>query len=128
MVANDFLKMNLTEITFEEVMYVLEENGCESGELIDNYGNSAVEIDLNFDSEDGSYACVHIFPKDYVVEDDEEFDYFCDCLCSQDWECAATDYIKAFYVLVMDENGMEVLGYKDFGFTHEAFDRLQHRD
>lgn len=128
MVANDFFKMNLTEMTFEEVMYVLEENGCESGELIDNYGNSAVEIDLNFDSEDGSYACVHIFPKDYVVEDDEEFDYFCDCLCSQDWECAATDYIKAFYVLVMDENGMEVLGYKDFGFTHEAFDRLQHRD
>ena len=128
MVANDFLKMNLIEMSFEEVMYVLEENGCESGELIDNYGNSAVEIDLNFDSEDGSYACVHIFPYDYVIEDDEEFDYFCDCLCSQDWDYAATDYIKAFYVLVMDENGMEVLGYKDFGFTNEAFYGLQNRD
>lgn len=128
MVANDFLKMNLTEMTFEEVMYVLEENGCESGELIDNYGNSAVEIDLNFDSEDGSYACIHIFPKDYVVEDDEEFDYFCDCLCSQDWDCAETDYVKRFYVLVMDENGMEVLGYKNFGITKEVFDSLQYRD
>ena len=128
MVANDFSKMNLTEMFFTEVMYVLSEAECEAGEIIDNYGNSAIEVELDFDSEDGSYACVHIFPKDYVVEDDEEFDYFYDCLCSQDWDCAETDYIKAFYVLVMDENGMEVLGYKDFGITKEEFDSLQYRD
>ena len=62
------------------------------------------------------------------IEDDEEFDYFCDCLCSQDWDCAETDYVKRFYVLVMDENGMEVLGYKDFGITKEVFDSLEFQE
>ena len=47
MVANDFLKMNLTEMSFADVMYVLEEAGCERGELIDNYGNSAIEVELD---------------------------------------------------------------------------------
>lgn len=128
MVANDFLKMNLTEMSFADVMYVLEEAGCERGELIDNYGNSAIEVELDFDNEDDSYACVHIFPEDYVVEDDEEFDYFHDCLVFEDWDCAETDYVKRFYVLVMDANGRTVLGYENFGITQEEFDSLQYRD
>jgi len=128
MVANDFLKMNLTNMSFAEVMYALSEAECEAGEIVDNYGNSAVEIDLDFDSEEGTYACVHIFPEDYVVEDDEEFENFYECLCSQDWDCAATDYVKAFYVFVTDGSGRTVLGYKDFGITEEEFDDLQYRD
>lgn len=128
MVANDFLKMNLTKMSFVDVMYALSEADCEAVDIVDNYGNSAIEVELDFDSEDGSYVCVHIFPKDYVVEDDDEFDYFYDCLVNQDWDCAETDYVKRFYVLVMDANGRTVLGFENFGITQEEFDSLQYRD
>ena len=134
MVANDFLNMdlNLTEEygywAFANVMAKLEAEDCYAGDLIDNYGNSAIEIELNFDSEDGTYACVHIFPVKCVVEDDEEFDNFYDCLLNEDWDSASIAFVKAFYVYVQDGEGREVLGYKDFGGTEEEDNELQYRD
>lgn len=92
---------------------------------------SAVEICY---SENAGYCVgMMLFPEDKCLfnedgdeEENEAYDNYVDACETLNWYVMVKHTIEA-YVYIFDEQGEEILGYKDFGISDERFDDINER-
>lgn len=70
---------------------------------------------------------VHLFPTDDAVKEESCYDEIYNDCSRENWECVS-DNIAGFYLIVLDEDGEELCGYKDFGLSEERFFELGLRE
>ena len=120
---NELLKVGITEM---ELVKVLKTLGKYSKGLLDiSFDGCPNFVEYGFRLKDG-YGCIHLYPDEKCLEDEKRLNRLINALRIGDWK-DVPKYVEKFYVLVCNNEGKEVLGYKDFGISTEEFFRLSDR-
>ncbi len=116
--------------SLEERHRCLLKYGFRLDDINDEYSGS---VEMCYGNEDGYCAGIMIFPEEDCLymedgddEDNEVHDEFLTACNWKDWD-EIEDHTIESYVWVWDEDGNDLIGYKDFGISDKEFNDLSDR-
>ena len=116
--------------SLEERHRCLLKYGFRLDDINDEYSGS---VEMCYGNEDGYCAGIMIFPEEDCLymedgddEDNEVHDEFMTSCNWKDWD-EIEDHTIESYVWVWDEDGNDLIGYKDFGISDKEFNDLSGR-
>lgn len=116
--------------SLEERHRCLLKYGFRLDDINDEYSGS---VEMCYGNEDGYCAGIMVFPEEECLymedgddEDNEVHDEFLTACNWKDWD-EIEDHTIESYVWVWDEDGNDLIGYKDFGISDKEFNDLSDR-